>query len=91
MDKCVPVRRRHHEGDAGNERPEWDEPAAISEWDVVTFVVDEDGATIDAYVEYDDGGGWTAIGAPSPRNYSMSEEIAPSDDVRLRFDLSRPG
>jgi len=67
----------------------WDEPAAISEWDVVTFVVDEDGATIDAYVEYDDGGGWTAIG-PISRNYSMSEEIAPSDDVRLRFDLSRP-
>jgi len=66
----------------------FDEPGAITEWDVATFDAVEDGGTIDVYVEHDDGTGWTAVG-PISSNYDMSD-ISPSDDVRLRAELSRP-
>jgi len=73
---------------SGTSYVRWDAPEAISEWDVATFEAHEDGGSIDVYVEHDDGTGWTSIGPISP-NYDMSE-IAASDDVRLRAELSRP-
>lgn len=72
---------------------EWPEPADLYEWDVATFTKTPDGETVDVFVAYDDGLGWTRVndGAPISRNYSLADDpdISPSDSVRIEAELFR--
>lgn len=72
---------------------EWSHPADIYEWDVATFTRTLDSETVDVFVSYDDGSGWTRTnsGNPISRNYDLSGDanISASDSVRIEAELSR--
>jgi len=67
----------------------------VHEWDMATFSVTEDGATVDVFVAYSDDGGstWTRAngGDPIDRNYLLAADtaISPSDSVRMEAEISR--
>ncbi len=79
--------------DSGSAYLEWANPTDLYGWDVATYTVTEDGETVDVYVAYNDGSGWTRTngGNPISRNYSLGEDsnISPSDAVRIEAELSR--
>jgi len=80
---------------AGSAIIEWDRgiPEDIFEWDIATFTRTLDGETVDVFVAYDDGTGWTRTneGNAISRNYSLrgDAKITPDVDVRIEAELSR--
>jgi hypothetical protein len=78
---------------SGSAAVEWPDDRAVAEWDVATFHRAADGGTVDVFVAYNDGSGWTRAngGNAISRAYSLADDaaISPGDNVRLEFELSR--
>jgi hypothetical protein len=72
---------------------EWPAPTDVYEWDTATYQRTLDGETVDVYVAYNDGTGWTRTngGNPISRNYSLGDDsnISASDEIRIEAELSR--
>lgn len=79
--------------DSGSAVASWPDDREVAEWDVATFQKVADGGTVDVFVAYNDGTGWTRAngGNPITRAYSLADDsaISPSDNLRLEFELSR--
>lgn len=70
----------------GNAVVEWPMPADVYRWDAAHFDTAGDG-TAEVYVEEDQAGGWTEVAGPISSGDSIPAN--PSNNVRLRVDLSR--
>ena len=75
---------------SGSATVEWSHPAENHAWTTATFQRTLDNETVEIYVEYGDGSGWTTAngGSPISRGFDLSS-IAASSEVRFRVELSR--
>lgn len=68
-------------------------PSLLDDWDVASFQRTLDSETVDVFVAYNDGSGWsrTNAGDPISKNYDLGADsnISPADDVRFEIELSR--
>lgn len=79
---------------SGTGNIEWATERDVNEWDTATYQQTPDGGTVNVYVAYNDGNGWTRSnnGNPISRGYDLGADsnIDPSDNVRLEVSLSAP-
>jgi hypothetical protein len=74
---------------AGTATVEWTTPDSVSRWETAAFQADEDGETVEVYVETDDGNGWSDW-RTDPIAPGTDISSIPSDNrVRLRVELAR--
>ncbi len=78
---------------SGTATIEWPHPSDVYEWDIATFTRSPDNETVDVYVAYNDGSGWSRSngGNPISRDYTLADDssISNSDEIRVEADLSR--
>lgn len=74
---------------SGSALLEWSNPADVYEWNIATFTKTLDGESVDVFVAYDDGTGWTRTngGNPISRNYSLADDANISDTDSMRFEV----
>jgi hypothetical protein len=74
---------------AGTATVEWPTPDSVSRWETAAFQADEDGETVEVYVETDDGNGWSDW-RTDPVAPGTDISSIPSDNrVRFRVELAR--
>jgi hypothetical protein len=74
---------------SGSATAGFDDVEDLETWDRVSWQTDDGDGSVTATVETDDGTGWSEFAADVAAPYSIAP-VPAEDDVRVRFDLSRP-
>ena len=67
---------------------EWSQPASVSRWETAAFQTDEDGETVEVYVETNDGSGWSDWRSQPIAPGTDLSSIPPDHRIRFRVELT---